>query len=490
MVKQQADVVIIGAGIVGTAIARELSRYSVSVIVCDQGADVASGTTKANSGILHSGIDAAPGTLKAKLNVRGFALYQKMHAELGLDIKFTGSLIAATCREEIAALEELAMRGRRNGVAGDIRILSRAELAAKEPGLSPAIPAALWVEAAGIVCPYGAAMAFARNAIRNGAAFLPDCKVQKVVSEAGRVVGLETTRGFIKCRYVVNAAGLWADDVSRSCGDDSFVIRPRKGEYILFDKSVGNLVNTVVFPTPGRVTKGILVAPTTHGNYFVGPNAQDTLDKGDLATTREGLEEIVSGARKLIPSLPLAGAITQFAGLRAVADGGDFIIRPSDKVFGLFHAAGIQSPGLTAAPAIAEMMVELLAEAGLPLTPKQCFDPVEPRPKRFRELSYQERDELIRANPLYGRIICRCEQVTEGEIVDAIREQCGARTLDGVKRRTRAGMGRCQGGFCSPRVAAILARELNMPLAAICKDGAGSALFIGKYSGNEVHEHV
>ena len=486
---RQTDILIVGGGIVGTAIARELSRYDIRVMLCEKSLDVATGTTKANSGILHSGVDAAPGTLKAALNVKGLALYRSIYEDLGLDIKFTGSLIVAGDQQDIPVLEQLVERGRHNGVAGDIRILGRRELFDREPGLSRKATAALWTSATGIVCPYGAAIALAKNAARNGAAIVTGCEVQQILTEKGRVCGAQTSAGIIRCRYVINAAGIQAAMLSRSCGDDSFSITPRKGEYLLFDKSIGEIVKTVVFPTPGKISKGILVAPTTHGNYFVGPNAEDAVGQDDRATTRTGLNEILAGARKLVPSLPAQG-ITQFAGLRAVSDTGDFIIRSSSAVQGLWHAAGIQSPGLTAAPAIAEHIVELMKDQGLALAAKRGFQPVEPRLPRLRELSCTELDELIADSPLYGRVICRCEQVSEGEIVAAIHDLCGARTIDAVKRRTRAGMGRCQGGFCSPKVAAILARELGVTVSDIRKDDFASRLFFDKYTNAEVQEYV
>jgi glycerol-3-phosphate dehydrogenase len=271
-----------------------------------------------------------------------------------------------------------------------------------------------------------------------------------------------------------------ADAVSRLAGDDSFRIMPRKGEYLLFDKKASGLVKTVIFPTPTKVSKGILVSPTVHGNMFVGPNALDGRGADDTDTTPAGLAEIIAGAERLVPGLPVTASITQFAGLRAVADGGDFVIGPSPTVGGLVHAAGIQSPGLTAAPAIAERVAAVLRDLGLALKPKRQFDPTNPPRLVFSELPAAEQQALIRKNPLYGRVICRCETVTEGEIVAAIRGVCGARTVDGVKRRTRAGMGRCQGGFCGPRVTAILARELAVPVTAVRKDTAESYLFFAK----------
>lgn len=475
----KADVVIVGGGIVGTAVARELSKYKVDVVLVEKEPDVSMGTSKANSGILHAGFDAKPGTLKAITNVRGNLLYREIYQDLGLEIKFIGSLVVATSAEEMATLEELLERGRKNNVPG-LEILDKDEVLKREPNLSENVVGALWAPTGGVICPFGATIAFADNAVKNGVKIHTECPVEKIVVEDGRVAGVKTAKGFIAAKYVVNAAGLHADDISRSAGDNSFDIKPRKGEYVLFDKTVANLVNTVIFPTPSKVSKGILVSPTAHGNLFIGPNAQDIDDKGDMATSPSGIEEIIAGARKTVPNLPLHASITQFAGLRAAADVGDFVIQASDSVEGLIQAAGIQSPGLTAAPAIAEIVARLLTEQGLVLNEKTNFDPTNKPKARFHELSHEEKARLIAENPLYGRVVCRCESVTEGEIVDAIHAPCGARTVDGVKRRTRAGMGRCQGGFCGPRVTAILARELNIPITKVRKDTTKSYLFMDK----------
>ncbi len=475
----KADVVIVGGGIVGAAVARELSRYDADVVLLEKEPDVAMGTSKANSGILHAGFDAKTGTLKALTNVQGNQLYRQIYEELGINIKFIGSLVVAKTDEDMGTLEELLARGKENGVPG-LEILGREAVLAKEPNLAQDIAGALWAPTGGVICPFGATIAFAENAVRNGVRVYTECPVEKVVVEDNRVVGVKTAKGFIAATYVINAAGVHADDISSGAGDDSFTIKPRKGEYVLFDKTVANLVKTVIFPTPSKISKGILVSPTAHGNLFVGPNAVDVDDKDDVATTPAGIHEIVSGARKLVPDLPLHASITQFAGLRAAADGGDFIIRPSGNVNGLIQAAGIQSPGLTAAPAIAKMVADILREQGMKLTEKAGFNPTNPPKPKFHELSNKDKAALIAQNPLYGRVICRCESVTEGEIVEAIHAPCGARTVDGVKRRTRAGMGRCQGGFCGPRVTAILARELNIPVTAVRKDTAQSYLFYDK----------
>jgi len=480
----KTDIVVIGGGITGTAIARELSKYELDVVLFEKFPDIGAGSTKANSAILHAGFDAKPGSLKAQLNVRGNKLYHDLEEELGLEVKWIGSLVVAVNDEEMKTLTELLERGRTNGVAG-LEILSREEVLDREPQITQNVAGALWAPSAGIFLPFGAALAFAENAVRNGVKVITDCPVEEIVTEAGKITGVRTKHGFLAAKYVINAAGVYADEISRLAGDDSFAIKPRKGEYILFDKKTSNLFKHVLFPAPSKVSKGILLSPTVHGNIFVGPNAQDTADKEDVATSTDGLNEIINKAKQLIPSLPLGAAITQFSGLRAAADGdGDFIIQPSSVTQGLIHAAGIQSPGLTSAPAIAEMVSSILRQQGVELKHKVSFDPVNPRKIIFRDLSHEAQQQLIAQNPLYGRVICRCETVTEAEIVEAIHDSCGARTLDAVKRRTRAGMGRCQGGFCGPRVTAILARELNIPITAVRKDSPEAYLFFNKMTAD------
>lgn len=479
---KSADVVVIGGGIVGTAVLRELSKYDLKCILVEKEPDLAMGTTKANSAILHAGFDAPTGSLKAITNVRGNKLYHELEQELDLDIKWTGSLVAATTDEEMATLQELLERGKANGVEG-LKILSREEVLQKEKNLT-SVKGALWAPSAGVCWPFGAALAFARCAVQNGAEVMRDCRVLGFIKEDGRITGVETSQGVIKTKYVVNAAGVYADEIAKLAGDESFTITPRKGEYILFDKTAcSSLVFGVVFPTPTKKSKGILVCTTTHGNTFIGPNAQDMEDKEDYAVTAEGMNEIIASARKLIPNLPMGAAITEFSGLRAVSSTGDFIIGAS-AVAGLYNAAGMQSPGLTAAPAVAEMLAEaIVKDSGAQA--KADFKAELPKKSVFNRLNWDKQAELIKENSLYGRVICRCETITEAEIVEAIHESCGARTVDGVKRRTRAGMGRCQGGFCGPRVTQILARELNIPVPEVLKERADSHMFYEKNQAQE-----
>ena len=476
---KETDVAVIGGGIVGTAILRELSKYELRCVLVEKEPDVAVGTTKANSAVCHAGFDAPTGSWKQKTNVRGNELYHQLQEELDLDIKWTGSLVVATDDGEVQKLNILLERGKTNGVPG-LEILSREEVLAREPNLTTA-KAALWAPTAGVVWPFSCAVAFAQCAVQNGAQVIRDCAVTGFVKEDGAVTIVNTTKGPIRTKFVINAAGVYAEEIAKLAGDDSFSITPRKGEYILFDKTAApSLVWGIVFPCPTEISKGILICTTTHGNTFIGPNAQEQDNKEDTSVTPSGMDEIIAGARKLIPNLPLGACITEFAGLRAVSDTGDFILGAS-QVPGFFNAAGIQSPGVAAAPAIAEVVVEALGKE-IMLRKKANWNGRLPKKKAFNRMTGAEKQAVIQKNPLYGRVICRCETVTEGEIVDAIREPVGACTVDGIKRRTRAGMGRCQGGFCGPRVTQILARELDIPVEKVLKERQGSELYFRKFS--------
>lgn len=475
---KKADVVIVGGGIIGVAIARELSKYCLDVILLEKETDIAIGTTKANSGIVHAGFDAHEGTMKAQMNVLGNKLYHDLNDELDLGIKFIGSLVVATSEEEMETVQELFQRGKSNGVP-DLKIIGKDELLKREPNLSETVLGALWAPTAGVIIPFEAAAAFAENAVRNGVEIIRECEVQDIVVESKEIKVINTSMGTISTKYVINAAGLFADEISAMADDNSFTISPRKGEYILFDKKQ-KFVNSVIFPAPTKLSKGILVSPTAHGNIFVGPNAQDISDKNDLDITPCGMDEILKGAEKLVPNLPVRSAITSFAGLRAVSSTGDFVLGASKVTKGLIQAGGIQSPGLTSAPAIAEYIAEELKAAGLKLVLKADFLPKNPPHINMRQLSFAEKEAAIVNNPLYGRVICRCESITEGEIIDAIQRPCGALTVDAVKRRTRAGMGRCQGGFCGPRVTTIIARELNISITEVRKDTKESYLYYDK----------
>lgn len=480
--EREADVVIVGGGIVGTAILSALARYDLRCLLIEREPDIAAGTTKANSAVLHAGFDAPTGSCKAEMNVRGNRLYHEMQHELNLDIQWTGSLVVARTAEEEAHLAALKARGEANGVPG-LELWDGARVRRREPNLSGEICAGLWAPTAGICWPFGIAAAFAENAVQNGAEIWRDCPVTGIVTAEGRVTAVETPRGAVKTHFVVNAAGVSADLVSAMAGDKSFSIRPRRGEYLLFDRGAqAQMVRGIVFPVPTERSKGILVCATTHGNVFVGPNAEDTADREDVSVTTAGMAEVLAGAKKLLSEIPGGLAITEFAGMRAVSSTGDFLVGPSETVGGLLHAAGIQSPGLTAAPAIAETIAaHIVRETGA--RPRAAYRPGRPPQPVFRALDPAAQEALIAQDARYGRVVCRCETITEGEIVDAIRRPCGARTVDGVKRRTRAGMGRCQGGFCGPRVVTILARELGIPVPKVRKDGAASYLYYDKAGG-------
>lgn len=468
------DVIIVGGGVVGCFIARALSRYQLRVLLLEREADVCSGASKANTAIVHAGYDAKPGTLKASLNVAGNRMYDQVCAELDVPFQRCGTYVVALSEDDLHTLDELYQRGKQNGVTG-MRIISREEMQRIEPLVNPETRGALYASTGGIVDPFLLTIAAAENAVRNGVHLRLETEVTDLVRQNGRIAGVSTNRGQVLGRFVINAAGLHADQLMAKAGLRGFTITPRKGEYYVFDREKSQ-VRTVLFPCPTPVSKGILVTPTTHGNTLIGPNAVDINDKEDFSVTPQGLEEVFVGAQRLVPTLDRRDVIAVFAGLRASGSTGDFLIEAPIQVPGSINVAGIESPGLTAAPAIAEFVVELLRERGLELVEKADYNPIRRSPPRFSELSRQEQALLIAKDARYGRIICRCEMVTEGEIIAAIHSPVPARTYDALKRRTRIGAGRCQGGFDTPRVIHILARELGLPPTAITKKGPGSEL--------------
>lgn len=473
----QYDVVVIGAGVVGALISLELSKKDIRVAMLDKCNDVAMGTTKANSAIVHGGFDAANGTLKAKLNVRGTALMPQLCADLAVPYRNNGSLVLAFSEEEMEHVHTLYERGQKNGVPR-LSVIDKAVVKAMEPHVSDEVVGALLSETAGIVCPYELTIAATEVAVTNGVEFLRNCAVESINAQNDGFV-LSTTCGEIEASYVINAAGVHADDVARMIGDDSISIIARKGEYYLLDKSYGYIADHTLFQCPTKMGKGVLVTPTVDGNLLIGPSALDVEDKDDVDTTAEGLSFILVKAKKTVPELNTRGAITSFAGMRAHPVTDDFIIGFSEKNDRFLNVAGIESPGLSAAPAIAEMVRDLLTEKAA-LSEKAQYKTKRTPPVRFRHMSKAEREALIAKNKAYGRVICRCETITEGEILDAIHAPAGARDVDGVKRRTRAGMGRCQGGFCGSKVLEILARELNVPMNDITKFGGASKILFDK----------
>ncbi|MDL2233323.1 NAD(P)/FAD-dependent oxidoreductase [Ruminococcaceae bacterium OttesenSCG-928-L11] len=471
------DVVIIGAGVTGCAIARELSRYRLRTAVLEQHGDVSMGTTKANSAIVHAGYDAKPGTVKAQMNIAGNPMFDQLSKELDFPFKRIGSLILCFDEASMPELEKLLERGRQNGVPG-LEIIDRKRLLEMEPHIGDKAVAALYAPTGGIVCPYEMTIALAENAAVNGVEFFLGQEVQAIAkTDAGFVVETQDSR--YETKLLINAAGVFADDIHNMLSADKLSIRPRSGQYILMDKVVGNLVSHTLFQLPNEMGKGILVTPTVDGNLLMGPTAVDIDDKLDLATRREQYESILKAAALSVDSIPTRQAITAFTGLRAHSTTDDFIIGYAKDVPGLLDVAGIESPGLTSAPAIGVYVAKLVGER-LPLEANPAFIPTREGIKKFRDMTREEQDDAIRANPRYGKIICRCETISEAEIVEAIHRPLGARDLDGVKRRTRSGMGRCQGGFCSPQVAAILSRELDIPLTDITKAGGNSRILVGR----------
>ena len=477
------DVAIIGAGVIGSAIARELSRYQANICVIEREEDVCNGTSKANSAIIHAGFDAKPGSLKAKLNVRGNEMMDSLSKDLDIPFTRNGSLVVCTKDQDRNGLEDLLEKAALNGVPG-CRIIEREELIKMEPNLSDDVTCALYAPTGGIVCPFHMTMAFAENACMNGVSFFLNTKVTDIQkSEEGyKIKTLHTdsnTEEIFEAKVVINAAGVYADELNNMVSENKLHITARKGEYCLLDKDAGTHVTHTIFQLPSKMGKGVLVSPTVHGNLLVGPTALDVEDKEALNTTGEGLGSLAATSALSVKNVPMRQVITSFAGLRAHEDGNDFVIGEATDAKGFINAAGIESPGLSSAPAIGEMIAGIAKDI-LGLTEKEEFIATRKGILHPETLSLEERNALIKDCPAYGNIICRCEMISEGEILDAIHRPLGARSLDGVKRRTRAGMGRCQSGFCSPRTMEILERELSMSMYDVTKNGVGSSFVVGK----------
>lgn len=469
------DVVIIGAGVIGSAIARELSRYEGKILVLERCSDVCEGTSKANSAIVHAGFDAEPGTLKAKMNLRGNELMDKLSEELDIPFQRIGALVTCLDQAELPRLHALYERGLKNGVP-KMKLLSGDEARALEPNLTDTVCGALLAETSGVVCPFELTLGMAESAKKNGVEFRFDTEVTDFTKRSdGWVVQCGAEQ--IETRAFVNAAGCYSDVLHNLVCEEKLKIVPRRGEYLLLDQTAGGHVQHTVFQLPGKLGKGILVSPTVHGNLLLGPTAAEGDDRENTATTAQGLAEVAEKSALAVKDVPLRQVITSFSGLRAHETGDDFILQESAP--GFFDAAGIESPGLTSAPAIGEYLAKMIAQK-LSLPENKQFDPIRKAVPRIKELSFEARAEKIAQNPAYGSIVCRCEEISEGEIVDAIHGIIGATTLDGVKRRTRAGMGRCQSGFCSPRVMELLSRELSRDLRDIRKNNKASTVVVEK----------
>lgn len=479
------DVIIVGAGVCGTSLARELSKYRLSVCCLERENDVADGTTKANSGIVHAGYDPLPGTQMAKLNVVGNAMVEQLCKDLDVPYRKNGSLVLAFDDDEMKTIQTLYERGVANGVP-DLSILSGEEVAKLEPNLNP-VKGALYAKSAGVVSPWELAIAQMEVAVQNGVELYLEREVNGITwngeSFAVTAVHNGETESY-EARYLVNAAGVDADTIESFINEPPYHTKPNKGQYYLLDKSQGELVHTVVFQCPSKLGKGVLVSPTAHGNLIVGPDSVDQPDKDDVSVTADRLAFIRNAAARSCSKINYRDSIRNFAGIRAQSEQDEFLIHYSPVTNQMVHLANIKSPGLTSSPAIALEVVEMLQKAGLVLEEKDSYQTTRRFP-RFRELSEEEKKRIIEKDPRYGRIICRCESITEGEIVAAVHSPVPATTVDAVKRRCNAGMGRCQGGFCSPRVVEIIARELHRAPESICKDKAGSYILIGKTTKGE-----
>ncbi|MDO4277726.1 MAG: NAD(P)/FAD-dependent oxidoreductase [Lachnoclostridium edouardi] len=477
MSKFDYDVAVIGGGAVGACTARELSRYDLHICLLEKEEDVCSGTSKANSAIVHAGYDAENGSLKAKFNLEGNKMMEGLSKELDFEFIQNGSLVLCFAQEDMPALKKLYEKGINNGVEG-LELLSGDQIREMEPNISQQVYAGLYAPTGGIVCPFGLTIAMAENACTNGVEFRFSEEVKKV-EKMDEGYALFTSSGEVKARYVVNAAGVYADVYHNMVSGRQIHITPRKGEYCLLDKEGGKLVSHTIFQLPGKYGKGVLVSPTVHGNLLLGPTAVDINDKENTATTEPGLADVIEKSGISVKNIPLRQTITSFAGLRAHEDGDDFIIGEPEDAEGFFDAAGIESPGLTAAPAIGKYLAQAIAEKAGAKEKKEFCQTRKGIP-RVASLSHKERAKLIQENPLYGTIICRCEEISEGEIVDAIKRPLGAKSLDGIKRRVRAGMGRCQAGFCTPKTMEILERETGIPMENICKNRDGSQMLTGR----------
>ena len=480
------DVIVIGAGVIGCAVARELSKFRLKTAVLEKEDDVCSGTSKANSGLVHAGFDAKPGTIKAKMNVEGASMMEELCAKLDVPYRRTGALVLATNEDELPILERLLNQGHENKVK-DLEILNKEEVMALEPMVSRETVAALYAKTAAIVCPFALTIAMAENANVNGVEFFFETTVNKIEIENNvegntyyqiHTMSSDGTIMTYEAKSVVNCAGVYSDEIHNMVSNRKYHITPRRGEYCLLDKNVGTHVSRTVFHVPGKLGKGILVTPTVHGNLLLGPTAEDIQDKDDDGTTQAGLDQVLQNAGKSVRDIPVREVITSFAGLRAHEDGGDFILGEVLDAPGFMDAVGIESPGLSSAPAIGKYLTEAIVNYLKP-EQKQDFIALRKGIVSLLSLSEKEQQKLIKVKPEYGQIVCRCEMVTEGEILDAIYRPLGARSLDAIKRRTRAGMGRCQSGFCSPKVLQLLAEALKTDPENITKKGSGTSVLAG-----------
>lgn len=477
------DIAIVGAGITGCAIARQLARFDLSICVVEAANDIALGASKANGGLVHAGYDPAPGTVKSQVNARGCELYGTWAQELGFLFCRTGSMVLGFNDEDRAQLEQLRSNGLANGVP-ELSIIDPGSIHELEPRASAQATCALWCPSTGYVDPFEVAIAALENAVANGVTFMRSAAVEAIeVAGSGDDARftLATPAGNVRCRYLINAAGNGAADISHMAGAEEFQMVWRQGNIVVLDKEPSALMP--LYPVPTPVSKGVIVTGTVHGNTVITATAA-MREPGDTQTYASDVNALLTGARKLVPDLDTRRVVRAFAGGRPVIQGtNDFFIGQSAVVPGLFQAAGIQSPGVASAPAIAERMELVMREAGVELHERADWNPIRRAPDDFDRAPLAHKEELIESNPTWGQIVCRCETVPEAEIVAAIRRQPGAVSVEGVKRRCRAGMGRCQSGFCQSRVVAILARELGCDPSEVLLEDTGSWLVEGPLKG-------
>ena len=475
----KTDVVVIGAGAVGCAIARELSKYNVNVIVVDKNEDVGGDASKSNSAIIHTGYDAAPGTLESQLVVAANPMYDELCRDLDVPFKRIGAILPAITEEQFEKLPEIKAKAFRNHVY-DVEYMSRDELLKMEPELNPEVKGGLYIPRESIIDPFILVQALAENAFANGVEFLLGAKVTDIKTENGKIKSVVTEKGEIETTYVINSAGLYCDEIAEMVDKADYKVVARKGQFYILDNKTSCKVNKIVLPIPTKITKGKLMCPTIHGNMLVGPTAEDQPAKTDKSTSTEGLDSIAKDVKNLVPNVNLRDTITQYSGLRPNRNPEGLNFNMYDDLFGYVNLSGVRSTGLTLSVAMGKYVVEQLLLSGAGFVLKDNFIKTRKGIIKFSEQTKEVQEELVKENPLYGNIVCRCETITEAEILDAIKRPLGAKSVDAVKRRVRAGMGRCQGGFCGPKVIEILARELKVSPEEINKNDPGSYMNVGR----------
>lgn len=476
---RKTDVVVIGAGAVGCAIARELSKYQIRVIVVDKNDDVGGDASKSNSAIIHTGYDASPGTLESQLVVAANPMYDVLCRDLQVPFKRIGAILPAITDEQFEKLPAIKEKAFQNRVY-DVEYLTHDEIVAMEPNINPEVKGGLYIPRESIIDPFILVQALAENACENGVDFLLNTRVTGIRTKDGAICAVETTDGDIETRWVINAAALYCDEIAAMVGKADYKVVARRGQFYILDKNTSCKVQHIVLPIPTKITKGKLMCPTIHGNMLVGPTAEDLDNKTDKSVTTEGLASIVEDVKRLVPNVNVRDTITQYSGLRPNRNPEGLHVDVYDDLKGYVNLSGVRSTGLTLSVAMGVYVAQTMKARGCDLVYKENFKKTRKAIRIFHEMTPAEQEEIIRENPKYGTIICRCETITEGEILDAIHRPLGARTVDAVKRRVRAGMGRCQAGFCGPKVIEILSRELGVPVEEINKNVAGSYMVVGK----------